>query len=55
MNSNITNRIYVNTAQNRNREPIYDNTAYVESLEFTPPLKFYTSSAPTAHDIFHVC
>ena len=46
----ITNHTYLNTAQNRK---IY-KTEYVESLELTQALKFYMSSAPTSHDIFHV-
>ena len=52
--SSFTNTILLKTAHNHDRQRIFDKTAYVQSQDFTPTLKFYTSSTLDAHDIFHV-
>ena len=53
-NSSFTKAILLKTAQNCDREHIFDKTAYGQSQDFTLAQKIYTSSAPEAHAIFHV-
>ena len=54
--SSFNNNILLKkTAQNCDGQCIFDKTAYVQSQDFTRDLKFYTSSARNAHDMFHVC
>ena len=52
--SHITPNKILKTVPNQDRQCIYNKIAYVQSSEFTPALKFHTSSAWHAHDISHV-
>ena len=47
--------ILLKTVQIGDRQHIFNKTVYVQSQDFTSGIKFYTSSAPNACDIFHVC
>ena len=55
INSSFPNTILLKTVYNRDRQRIFDKTAYVQNQDFTLALKIYTSSARDAHDIFYVC
>ena len=49
----FTNTSLLKAAQSCDRQHIFNKTAYFQSKKIAPVLKFDTSSACNAHDIFH--